>query len=105
LKLTITSSGTDTKVYVGKSLFETLNTFTSDVLASSSDLQKKITNYNEDLSGYDDDLAALDESIARLRLRHEAQFAAMNAAVASLKETEKALENMMVTWEAGVKKS
>ena len=104
LKLTITSSGTDTKVYVGKSLFETLNTFTSDVLASSSDLQKKITNYNEDLSGYDDDLTALDESIARLRLRHEAQFAAMNAAVASLKETEKALENMMIAWEAGVKK-
>ena len=103
LKLTITSGGTDTKVYVGKSLFETLNTFTSDVLASSSDLQKKITNYNEDLSEYEEDLSALDENIARVRLRYEAQFAAMNAAVASLKETEKALDNMMEAWKAGLK--
>ena len=103
LKLTITSGGTDTKVYVGKSLFETLNTFTGDVLASNSDLQKKITDYNDDLSGYDSDLTALDESIARLRQRHEAQFAAMNTAVASLKETEKALDNMMEAWKAGLK--
>ena len=55
------------------------------MLASSSDLQKKITNYNEDLSEYEEDLSALDENIARVRLRYEAQFAAMNAAVASLK--------------------
>ncbi len=103
LKLTITSGGTDTKIYVGKSLYETLNGFTDNVLASSSDLQKKITGYNDDLSRYEDDLVALDESIARLRLRHEAQFAAMNAAVASLKETETALENMMESWKAGLK--
>ena len=102
LKLTITSGGADTKVYVGKSLFESLDDFSRDILASSSDLQKKITNYNEDVSGYDEDLAALDESINRLRLRHEAQFAAMNAAVASLKETEKALDNMMEAWKAGL---
>ena len=52
-----------------------------------------------------EDIAALDESIARLRARHEAQFAAMNAAVASLKETEKALDNMMEAWMAGLKNS
>ena len=74
----------------------------SDILASSSDLQKKITNYNEDVSGYDEDLAALDESIKRLRLRHEAEFAAMNAAVASLKETEKTLDNMMEAWKGSL---
>ena len=53
---------------------------------------------------YDEDLTALDESIERLRLRHEAQFAAMNAAVASLKETEKTLENMMEAWKGGMNK-
>ena len=67
-------------------------------------LQTKITNYNNDLSEYDEDLAALDESIERLRLRHEAQFAAMNAAVASLKETEKTLDNMMEAWKGGMNK-
>ena len=103
LKLSITSGGTDTKIYVGKSLYETLNAFTGDVLASSSDLQKKITGYNDDLSRYEDDLTALDESIGRLRLRHEAQFAAMNAAVASMKKTETALDNMMESWKAGLK--
>ena len=83
-------------------MFESLDDFSRDILASSSDLQKKITNYNEDVSGYDEDLAALDESINRLRLRHEAQFAAMNAAVASLKETEKALDNMMEAWKGSL---
>ena len=102
LKLSITSGGADTSIYVGKSLFESLQEFSSDVLASSGDLQNKITDYNDDLSEYDDDIAALDESIARLRARHEAQFAAMNAAVASLKETEKALDNMMEAWKAGI---
>ena len=104
LKLTITSGGADTSIYVGKSLFESLEEFSQDVLSSTSDLQKKITNYNDDLSEYDEDLAALDESIERLRLRHEAQFAAMNAAVASLKETEKTLENMMEAWKGGMNK-
>jgi len=102
LKLSITSGGVDTNIYVGKSLFESLDNFSRDVLASGSDLQKKITNYNNDVSDYDEDLAALDESIERLRLRHETKFAAMNAAVASLKETEKALDNMMEAWKGGM---
>ena len=43
-------------------------------------------------------------AVARLRLRHEAQFAAMNAAVASLKETEKTLDNMMEAWKGSLTK-
>ena len=79
-----------------------MNNFTTSVLASSGDLQQKITNYNKDVAGYDSKLAKLDERIEALRLRHEADFAAMNAAVASLKETEKALDNMMEAWKAGL---
>ena len=52
LKLTITSGGADTSIYVGKSLFDSLEEFSQDVLSSTSDLQKKITNYNDDLSEY-----------------------------------------------------
>ena len=102
LKLTINSGGTDTKIYVGKSLFETLSGFTTGILASSGDLQQKITSYNKDITEYDTKLTNLDERIKSLRLRHEADFAAMNAAVASLNETEKALDNMMEAWKASL---
>jgi flagellar capping protein FliD len=102
LKLTITSGGADTNIYVGQSLFETLDSFAATVLASSSDLQTKITSYNADLLEYDDKLTRLDEQIASVRARHVADFAAMNATVASLKETEKALDNMMESWKASL---
>lgn len=103
LKLSITSGGADTNIYVGKSLFETLESFTKTVLATSGDLQTKITSYNADLLDYDDKMTRLDEQIANLRARHVADFAAMNSTVASLKETEKALDNMMEAWKASLK--
>lgn len=103
LKLTITSGGADTNIYVGQSLFETLDNFATTVLASSGDLQSKITSYNADLLDYDDKLTRLDEQIESLRARHVVDFAAMNSTVASLKETEKALDNMMEAWKASLK--
>lgn len=104
LKLSITSGGADTNIYVGKSLFETLNNFTSTVLSTSGDLQTKIKSYNADLLEYDDKMTRLDEQIASVRARHVADFTAMNSTVASLKETEKALENMMDAWVASLKR-
>jgi flagellar hook-associated protein 2 len=103
LKLTVASGGADTNIYVGQSLFETLDNFAATVLSSSSDLQTKITSYNKDLAEYDTKLTRLDEHIANIRARHVADFAAMNATVASLKETEKALTNMMDSWIASLK--
>ena len=104
LKLSISSGGADTNIYVGKSMFETLEDFTTTVLASSSDLQTKITNYNADLLDYDEKLTRLDEQIESIRARHVSDFAAMNATVASLKETEKGLENMMESWKASLQR-
>ena len=103
LKLTISSGGADTNIYVGKSLFETLDSFASSVLSTSGDLQNKITSYNEDLAEYDAKMARLDEHIESIRARHVAEFSAMNSAVASLKETEKTLDNMMESWKASLK--
>ena len=103
LKLTITSGGADTNIYVGKSLFETLSDFASGILSTSSDLQNKITSYNSDLLEYDEKMTRLDEKIASIRERHVSQFTAMNATVASLKETEKTLDNMMEAWMASLK--
>ena len=102
LRLSITSGGSDTNIYVGKSLYETLEEFTTTVLASSGDLQSKITAYNADLLDYEDKLKSLDDQIESIRARHVSDFAIMNSTVASLKETEKALENMMEAWKANI---
>ena len=104
LKLTITGGGADASIYVGKSLFDSLDEFTTEVLSSNGDLAKKIENYNDDVESLDEDLSQLDVRIEALRSYHVAQFAAMNAAVASFKETEKTLDNMMESWKAGLQK-
>ena len=100
LRLTKIGDGADASIYVGKSLIETLSDFTEEVLSLGGGLDLKIDRYNEDLAGYESDLIALDDRIEALRARHVKQFAAMESAVASLKETEKSLENMMEAWKA-----
>ena len=100
LRLTKIGDGADASIYVGKSLIETLSDFTEEVLSLGGGLDLKIDRYNEDLAVYESDLIALDDRIEALRARHVKQFAAMESAVASLKETEKSLENMMEAWKA-----
>ena len=70
------------------------------MLASNGGLDLRIDRYNKDLSGYESDLIALDDRIEALRARHVKQFAAMESAVASLKETGESLDNMMEAWKA-----
>ena len=100
LRLTKIGNGADASIFVGKSLIESLSDFTKEVLASSGDLDLKIDRYNDDLAGYESDLSALDDRIEALRARHVKQFAAMESAVASLKETGESLDNMMEAWKA-----
>ena len=100
LRLTKIGNGADASIYVGKSLIESLSDFTKEVLASNGGLDLRIDRYNEDLSGYESDLVALDDRIEALRARHVKQFAAMESAVASLKETGESLDNMMEAWKA-----
>ena len=100
LRLTKIGNGADASIYVGKSLIESLSDFTKEVLESNGDLDLKIDRYNDDLAGYESDLSALDDRIEALRARHVKQFAAMESAVASLKETGESLDNMMEAWKA-----
>ena len=100
LRLTKIGNGADASIYVGKSLIESLSDFTKEVLASNGGLDLRIDRYNKDLSGYESDLIALDDRIEALRARHVKQFAAMESAVASLKETGESLDNMMEAWKA-----
>ena len=100
LRLTKIGNGADASIYVGKSLIESLSDFTKEVLALNGGLDLKIDRYNDDLAGYESDLIALDDRIEALRARHVKQFAAMESAVASLKETGESLDNMMEAWKA-----
>ena len=100
LRLTKIGDGADATIFVGKSLIESLSDFNEEVLSLGGSLDLKIDRYNEDLDGYESDLIALDDRIEALRTRYVKQFAAMESAVASLKETGKSLDNMMEAWKA-----
>ncbi|MEC7190709.1 MAG: flagellar filament capping protein FliD, partial [Pseudomonadota bacterium] len=100
LRLTKIGDGADATIFVGKSLIESLSDFNEEVLSLGGNLDLKIDRYNEDLDGYENDLIALDDKIEALRTRYVKQFAAMESAVASLKETGKSLDNMMEAWKA-----
>ena len=102
LRLKKIGDGADATIYVGKSLLESLSEFTKDVLSLDGDLDVKINRYSEDLAGYESDLIALDTRIEAMRARHVKQFAMMESAVSSLKETGKSLDNMMEAWEASL---
>ena len=103
LNLTISGSGADATIYVGKSLIESLSDFASDVLALNSDLNTKIQRYNDDLTSYDEELTDLDSRIESIRGRYVTRFAAMEAAVAGFKKTGESLDNMMDSWQASLK--
>ena len=102
LKLTLVGSGSDASIYVGKSILETLDDFSTNVLRINSELDQKIERYEDDVATYQDDMSALDERIADLRARYAVQFGAMESAVNSLKNTEAAIDSMMEAWKASL---
>jgi len=102
LRLSLVNTGNSSTIYVGTSLIEKIDDFATGILALNSDLGQKIARYNEDLSTYEEELSNLDVRIESIRARYVTQFAAMESAVASLKETGKSLENMMDAWRAGL---
>lgn len=104
LQLDITNGGADTNVFIGRSLLDILSNYATDILASDGQLEEKLANANEDLEDFATDLINLDARIDKVRARYVEQFAAMNKTVASLKETEKSLENMMEAWSASLKR-
>ena len=96
-------SSQDTQVFIGKSLVTELGTFAKEITSSDGDLESKITKYNDDITDLSEDLVKLDKRIEAARARYVSQFAAMDKAVASLKNTETYLDNMMESWRATLK--
>lgn len=101
--LSISGGGTDTTVYVGKSLLETFQEYAGKLLASTNELDKKIAVYNSEIEDYDAQLAALETRMASVRSQYVTKFSAMNSAVASMESTKTQLTSMMDAWTASLK--
>ncbi len=90
-------------LYVGKSLFDTINEFGDTVLISDGDIDKRVKRYSEDISDQKDQLTSLETRMENERARYMSQFTAMESAVSGFKETQSLLTNMMDAWTAGMK--
>lgn len=101
--LSISGGGANTTVYVGKSLLETFQEYAGKLLASNSELDKKIAVYNSEIEDYDAQLAALETRMASIRSQYVTKFSAMNSAVASMESTKTQLTSMMDAWTASLK--
>ena len=103
LFLTAETGASSATVYVGRSLSETLQLFTSEMLASGGDIDEKISSLNEDVAEYEETLVSIATKMNSIRARYIAQYAAMDTIVAQLKSTETTITNMMESWKASLK--
>lgn len=98
LKLSLSGSGEDATVYVGKSLLEQIQDWSDTLLESTGDLEDRVSDYNLDVSDYTIELSSLDAEMEKIRERYLVQFGEMDAAVASFKRTGESLTAMMDAW-------
>ena len=96
----LSGGGTNTTIHMGRSLLDKLDSFVTDSLAYGNDIDDRITEYNSDISDYTSMLADFQTQIDNLRAQYTDQFAAMDAAVASLNQTKESLDMMMDGWKS-----
>lgn len=103
LALTMLGNGEDAKIFIGKSLMQTIQEFTENILRPNNDIDVKIKGYNEDITEFNENITDLTERMANQRERYMEQFTAMESSVASFKKTGDLLTNFMDSWRASLK--
>ena len=103
LALTMLGNGEDAKIFIGKSLMQTIQEFTENILKPNNDIDVKIQGYNEDITEFNENITDLTERMANQRERYMEQFTAMESSVASFKKTGDLLTNFMDSWRASLK--
>ena len=98
LSLTVPSGISNETIYMGRSIVNQLENYVDTLLARNNDIDTLISRYNDDIAEFDDKLASLDSRMTSLKDRYVRQFSAMESLVASLKNTETSLDNMMESW-------
>ena len=102
LALTMLGNGEDAKIFIGKSLMQTIQEFTENILKPNNDIDVKIQGYNEDITEFNENITDLTERMANQRERYMEQFTAMESSVASFKKTGDLLTNFMDSWRASL---
>lgn len=103
IHITATGTSENAKIYIGKSLFETLQDFTNSILKTNSDIDQKVARYTDDVTKYNEQLEELNSKMEAQRMLYTERFTAMETAVSSFKETSTLLDNFMESWRAGLK--
>ena len=103
LALTMLGDGEDANIYIGKSLMQTIQEFTENILVPNNDIDIKIKGYNDDIIEFNDKITELNERMENQRARYVEQFTAMESSVASFKKTGDLLTNFMDSWRASLK--
>ena len=98
LTIEVAGGGTNTTIFMGQSLLDKVSAFVTDTLAFGNDIDERITNYNQDISEYSTQLSDFQTQIDALREKYVNQFAAKDAAIASLNGTKESLNMMMDGW-------
>jgi flagellar hook-associated protein 2 len=101
--ITATGTSENATIYIGKSLFETLQDFTNSILKTNSDIDQKVARYSDDVTKYNEQLEDLNAKMEAQRLLYTERFTAMETAVSSFKETSTLLDNFMESWRASLK--
>jgi len=103
LALTMLGDGEDANIYIGKSLMQTIQEFTENILKPNNDIDVKIKGYNDDIIEFNDKITELEERMENQRARYVEQFTAMESSVSSFKKTGDLLTNFMDSWRASLK--
>jgi flagellar hook-associated protein 2 len=103
LALTMLGDGEDANIFIGKSLMQTLQEFTENILVPNNDIDIKIKTYNDDIVEFNEKITELSERMDNQRALYTEQFTAMESSVASFKKTGDLLTNFMDSWRASLK--
>ena len=102
LSLTMLGDGEDARIFIGKSLMQTIQEFTENILVPNNDIDVKIKTYNDDIVEFNEKMTDLSERMDNQRALYTEQFTAMESSVASFKKTGDLLTNFMDSWRASL---
>ena len=100
LVIELNGTGTNTTVFMGRSLLDKLDAFIETSVSYGNDIDERISEYNDDISDYTSSLIEFQAQIDALHAQYTSQFATMDAAVANLNKTKESLTMMMDGWKA-----
>ena len=94
LALTMLGDGEDANIFIGKSLMQTIQEFTENILEKKH-IDIKIKTYNDDIVEFNEKMTDLTSVWIISVLFTPEQFTAMESSVASFKKTGDLLTNFM----------